>query len=141
MDRTVVTVPNAQFSTMTLENYSRRDRVWFHPTLHLRRDTRPEQIPQMMDAVAKILEAHPKLDATGVPVRFTKINPQWFDVEIFAYVLTTDYDEFLRVQSELLVKILEAAEAVGVGFAVPIQESAPTPKGMSEARELEEMRR
>src|SRR5207237_8568046 len=33
LDRTVVTVPNSQFSTMTLENFSRRDRIWFHSML------------------------------------------------------------------------------------------------------------
>ena len=30
--RTMLTVPNSRFSTMTLENYSRRDKMWFHPT-------------------------------------------------------------------------------------------------------------
>jgi MscS family membrane protein len=37
LDRTLVTIPNSQFSTMTLENYSKRDRMWFHPALHLHR--------------------------------------------------------------------------------------------------------
>jgi MscS family membrane protein len=41
-DRTVVSIPNAQFATMTLENISGRDKIWFHPTLNLRRDTTSE---------------------------------------------------------------------------------------------------
>ncbi len=123
LDRTLVTVPNSQFSTMTLENYSRRDRIWFHPTLQLRRDTTPEQIREMMDAVTKILQEHPMIDATGVPLRFTKINRESFSLDIFAYVLTTDYNEYLKVQSELLLKILGAASQLKVGFAVPFQES------------------
>ncbi len=122
-DRTVVTIPNAQFSTMTLENYSRRDRMWFHPTLRLRRGTRPEQIREMMDAVTKILEEHPMVDASGVPLRFTNISDQSFDLEVFSYVLTADYNEYLKVQSELLLKILAAAAERKVGFAVPFQES------------------
>ncbi len=123
LERTLVSVPNSQFSTMTLENYSRRDRIWFHPTLQLRRDTRPEQIRAMMEAVTKILEEQPMIDATGVPLRFTKINPESFSLEVFAYVRTTDYNEYLKVQSELLLKILQAAAQLGVGFAVPFQES------------------
>ncbi len=122
-DRTVVTVPNAQFSTMTLENFSRRDRIWFHPTLRLRRDTKPEQIRQTMEAVTRILEGHPMVDASGVPVRFTKISDQSFEIETFAYVLTTDYNAYLKIQSELLLKILNAAAELKVGFAVPMQES------------------
>lgn len=125
LDRTVVTIPNSVFSTMTLENYARRDRMWFHPTLQLRRDTTPEQISQTMDAVKAILEKDPKVNAGGVPVRFVNIAQQSFDLEIFAYVLTADADEFLKIQTELLLKILDAAANLGVGFAVPIQESLP----------------
>jgi MscS family membrane protein len=108
---------------MTLENYSRRDRIWFHPTLRLRRDTTSEQIGEMMAAVTKILEQHPQVDASGVPLRFTKIGNDSFDLELFSYVLTADYNEYLKVQSELLLKILETASRLGVGFAVPFQES------------------
>lgn len=135
LDRTVVTIPNATFSTMTLENYARRDRMWFHPTLHLRRDTSPEQIRQMMDRVTEILQEHPNVDATGVPLRFTTISQQAYSLEIFAYVLTPDYNEYLQVQSELLLEILEAASRLGVGFAVPFQESinVPAPESGSDS--------
>jgi MscS family membrane protein len=127
LDRTVVTVPNSSFSTMTLENFSRRDRMWFHPTLRLHRDTQPEQLQQLMDAIKKMLEEHPMVDASGVPLRFTKISPESFDLEVFAYVLTPDYNEFLKMQSELLLKILEAASKLSVRFAVPFQESIVRP--------------
>lgn len=38
LDRTLVSVPNSEFSSLVLENFSRRDKVWFHPMLNLRRD-------------------------------------------------------------------------------------------------------
>jgi MscS family membrane protein len=132
LDRTVVTVPNSSFSTMTLENFSRRDRMWFHPMLRLRRDTEPEQVQQLMDAIKRMLEEHPRVDASGVPLRFTKISPESFDLEVFAYVLTPDYNEFLQIQSELLLKILEAASKLGVRFAVPFQESIVRPSDTGE---------
>lgn len=131
-ERTVVTIPNSVFSTMTLENYARRDRMLFHPTLQLRRDTSGEQIQQMMDRVASILAERPDVDASGIPVRFVNISQQSFDIEIFAYVLTADANEYLKVQTELLLKILEAAAKLGVGFAVPIQESISVPVGESQ---------
>jgi MscS family membrane protein len=123
LDRTVVTVPNASFSTMTLENFSKRDRIWFHPTLYLHRETQPDKIEQLMDAVAKILQGNPKVDASGVPLRFTKITAESFYIEVFAYVLTPDYNEFLEIQSQLLLQILEAAARLDIRFAVPFQES------------------
>jgi MscS family membrane protein len=132
LERTVVTVPNSSFSTMTLENFSRRDRIWFHPTLHLHRDTQSEQIGQFMEAVTKLLQEHRLVDASGVPLRFTKIIPESFEVEIFAYVLTADYNEFLKIQSELLLKILEVASRLDVRFAVPFQESITVPSEIKE---------
>jgi MscS family membrane protein len=132
LDRTVVTIPNSVFSTMTLENYARRDRMWFHFTLQLRRDTTPEQIRKMMEATAAILQEHLKVDASGVPVRFVNISQQSFDLEVFAYVLTTDGNEYLKVQTELLLKLIEVASGLGVGFAVPIQEALPERSGESQ---------
>jgi MscS family membrane protein len=123
LDRTLVTIPNSQFSTMTLENYSKRDRMWFHPALHFHRDSTAMQIREMMTAIERVLHAEPMVDPTDVPVRFTKITTDAFVVEIFAYVLTPDYNEFLKVQSALLLRIMEAASKIRVNFAIPIQES------------------
>jgi MscS family membrane protein len=122
-ERTLVTIPNAQFSTMTLENLSRRDRMLFHPILHLRRDTPPGKIRDMMSGIEQILREHGKIDPTDVPVRFTKICPDSYTLEVFSYVLTEDSKEFLRIQSELLLKLLDLAERLQIGFAVPFAES------------------
>jgi MscS family membrane protein len=122
-DRTVVTVPNSSFSTMTLENYSRRDRMWFHPTLQLRRETSSDQVREMMDLLDKMLREHPMIDVGGVPIRFTKIGDQSLQLEIFAYVRTADGDEFLKVQTELLLRFLDASAERGIGFAIPLVES------------------
>jgi MscS family membrane protein len=123
LDRTLVTIPNSSFSTMTLENLSRRDKLWFHPTLRLRRDTPPERVHEFMEALQKILEEHPMVDAAGVPLRFTKISDQALELDIFAYVKTPEYNEYLKVQTELLLQFLEASLEIGVGFAVPLTES------------------
>src|SRR5581483_11628684 len=51
LDRTIVTVPNGEFSTMTLENFSQRDKIWFHTTLNLKRDTSPEQVRNLLRTI------------------------------------------------------------------------------------------
>ena len=126
LDRTVVTIPNATFSTMTLENYSKRDRMWFHPTLNLRRGTGPDEIRQAMDAVTKVLKDNPLVDPTDVPVRFTKITAQSFDLELFTYILTADGNVFVQTQTELLLNMIDALAQLGILFAVPVQEAVVT---------------
>lgn len=124
--RTMLTVPNSQFSTMTLENYSRRDKMWFHPTISLRCDATPSQVRQVIVALRKILEDHPLVEVGKIPVRFTGIASYSYDVEIFAYVLTSQSDDYLKVQTDLLLQIIDAVEAAGTGLAVPLQEFTGT---------------
>ena len=45
------------------------------------------------------------------------------DLELFAYVLTRNMDDFLRIQQELLLWVLEAVEAAGTALALPTQAS------------------
>jgi MscS family membrane protein len=122
-DRTIISVPNAQFSSMELENISAKDKIWFHPTLNLRRDTKSEQLLEVLASFAKILADEPKVETGKLPVRFIGVGPFSLDVEVSAYVTTADADEFLALQQELLLKMLQAVERAGTALAVPLQES------------------
>ena len=121
LDRTVVTIPNAEFSSMTLENFSRRDKVWFHPILNLRKDTSPEQLRRIVDGVREILRSHPKVELGSIPVRFVGTGNYSLDIEIFAYVQTANFDEYLKIQQELLLPIMETILAAGTALALPAQ--------------------
>ena len=123
LDRTVVSVPNCQFSAMELENFSERDKIWFHQTLSLRRDTTAQQLRQVLSSVQEILRQHPKVEIGNIPVRFVAIGNYSLDIEIFAYVLTADFDAFLGIQQELLLELMRAVERAETGLAVPVYES------------------
>jgi len=122
-DRTLVTVPNAQFSSMTLENFSRRDKMLFHFKLNLRRDTRPGQVRDLLQSITRILADHTKVESGPLPVRFIGVGTYSLDVEIFTYVQTQDGDEFLQIQQELFLRVLDAVEAAGTALALPTQAS------------------
>jgi len=121
-DRTIISVPNAQFASMELENISGRDKIWFHPTLNLRRDTNSDQLLEVLASLGKILTDHPQVEIGKLPVRFVGVGLYSLDVEVVAYVTTSDYDEFLKLQQELLLKMLQAVERAGTALAVPLQE-------------------
>ena len=122
LSRTLVTVPNSQFSTMTLENFAHRDKMFFHPTLTIRCDATPAQMRQLLSSLENLLKNHPEVEVGRVPIRFNSIGDYAFNVEIFAYVLTRESDRYLEVQTELYLKILDAVEAAGTGLAVPLRE-------------------
>jgi MscS family membrane protein len=122
-ERTIICVPNSQFSSMALENISGRDKIWFHPTLNLRRDTTSDQLLKVLASLAEILSKHPKVETGPLPVRFVGVGAYSLDIEVVAYVTTADYDEFLALQQDLLLKMLQAVEQAGTALAVPLQES------------------
>jgi MscS family membrane protein len=122
-DRTLVTVPNGQFASMTLENLSRRDRIWFHPRLSLTRKTSPSQMRQLLDSISGLLGSNPKVDSLGSSVRFAAVGAYSLDLDVSAYILTSDDDEFSRIQQELLLRLLEAVEGAGTRLAIPTQAS------------------
>jgi MscS family membrane protein len=108
---------------MTLENISGRDKIWLHPTLNLRRDTTSEQLLRVLASLREILTSHPKVETGPIPVRFVGVGAFSLDVEVSSYVKTADFDEFLAIQQELLLRMLQAVEQAGTRLAVPLQEN------------------
>jgi len=127
LDRTLVTVPNAAFSAMTLENFDRRDKMLFHVTLNLRRDTTPDQVRELLGSITKILKDQPKLETGALPVRFIGIGAYSLDIEIFVYIRTLDGDEFLKLQQDLFLSIMDAVRAAGTALALPTQATVAYP--------------
>jgi MscS family membrane protein len=121
LDRTLVTVPNGSFSTMTLENFNSRDKTLFHVTLNLRRDTTPDQMREVLSSITKLLKDQPKVETGPMPVRFVGIGAYSLDIEIFIYVLTVDGDEFIKIQQDLFLSIMDAVKSAGTALAVPTQ--------------------
>jgi hypothetical protein len=92
-----------------LENVSGRDKIWFHPTLNLRRDTTSDQLQQALASFREILTRHAKVETGKMPVRFIGVGPYSLDVEADAYVTTADYDEFMALRQELLIGNAESS--------------------------------
>jgi MscS family membrane protein len=121
LDRTVVSVPNGQMANMTLENFSTRDKFWFHPILALRCGTTAAQIRTVIDGIGSLLEQSRDVAPDSVRVHFRRFTQASFEVEVFAYVLGRDWKQFLEIQERLLLRITECFESAGVQIAVPLQ--------------------
>ena len=130
-DRSVVTIPNGTLITAQIENWSRRDKFWFHPTLGLVYETTAEQMRAVLENLRARLESDPRVEKGTMRVRFVRLNSSSLDVEVFAYLLVPDYTTFLAVQEELLLMLLDVVEKAGTCLAFPSQttyvagESAP----------------
>ena len=119
LDRTMIIIPNSEFSNMTLENYAHRDRIWLKSVLQLRYETTPDQLRYVIAELRKLLIAHPKVAPEPSRVRFIGFGEYSLDVEIYAYVLTSDYQEYLAVLEDINLRIMTLIEQAGAQFAFP----------------------
>jgi MscS family membrane protein len=120
-DRTVIIVPNGQIANMTLENFSSRDKFWFHPIPALSYRTTSTQLYAVLERIRRLLQETPHLETASIRVRLLQLGPSSLDVEIFAYVLASDWNQFLSIQEFLLLRIIDCIESSGVQFAFPLQ--------------------
>ena len=123
LDRTLVTVPNAEFSSLHLENFAARDRIRFTTVLGLRYETSADQLRHVLMAIRRLLLSHPRVDPDPARVRFVAFGAYSLDLEIFAYVRTSDWNEFVAIREDLLLRLMDVVEESGSGFAFPSQTS------------------
>ena len=71
--------------------------------------------------VQKLLTTHPSFDASSVRVRFIRLGPSSLDVEIFAYLYSRDWNHFLEIQEDMLLRVMEIIQQAGVEIAFPSQ--------------------
>jgi MscS family membrane protein len=127
-ERTVISVPNAQFSAMSLENISARDKVLFNPKFNLRRDATFDQVSKVLTSLRELLAGNDKIEPGEIPVRLIAVGSASLDVEVNVYVKTGNYNEFLAIQQDLLLAMLKAIESAGTSLAVPLTENFQTPR-------------
>jgi MscS family membrane protein len=121
LERTIVSIPNGQLATMSLENFTQRDRIRFRHMIGLRYETTADQLRYVLIEIRQLLYKHSKVDSTDARVRFVGFASSSLELEVLAYVLATDFAVFLGIQEDLLLRIMDIIEASGTSVAFPSQ--------------------
>jgi len=121
VDRTMITVPNSEFAKLKLVNYSRRDRILFKAKLSLRYETTSDQMRFALAALRDMLTTHPRLVRESVRARFVGYGDWSLDVELHALAETSDYADFLAIQEDVLLRVMDVIIEAGCGFAFPAE--------------------
>jgi len=121
LNRTLVSIPNANFSSLSIENYASRDLFLYQTTIGLRYETTSDQMRYILIELRKILYAHPKVDPDPARVRFLGYASDSLQVELFAYTYAKNWNDFLAIQEDINLRMAEVIEESGSGFAFPSQ--------------------
>lgn len=149
VDRTILSVPNADFSQLHMMNLSRRDRLLFETTVGLRYETSMDQLRWTITKIKEMLLSHPKVHhGAPVRVRFSGFGAYSLDVVVRAFIQTRDWETFLAIKEDLLFRMAEIVDSSGSGFAFPsntayLAEDTPPDKdrGARAEKEVEEWRK
>jgi MscS family membrane protein len=120
-ERTLLAIPNGTVATINLENLSRRDKILFKTSLNLRSETKADHLRFILSEVRRLLYSHPKVESGTVRVRLIDVAGAAPTVEILAYVLTQDFNEFAAVREDVLLRIMDIVDNSGSGLALPAQ--------------------
>jgi MscS family membrane protein len=121
LERTLVSVPNAEFATLQLDNFAVRDRRLLKTVLQLRYETTPEQMRYVLAKLRELLLGHPKVDPDPARVRFIGYGAYSKDLEVFAYLRCQEQNDFLAIQEDVLLRMEDIIVEAGTGFAFPSQ--------------------
>ncbi|MBW2722224.1 MAG: mechanosensitive ion channel family protein [Deltaproteobacteria bacterium] len=121
LDHTVITVPNAKFSNMELDNITARERIRLLAVVTVRYETTPDQLRYILVEIRKLLYSHERVISDTPRVRFINFGAYSLDIEVVTYINTTDWAEFLGIREDIFLRIMDIIKASGTGFAFPSQ--------------------
>lgn len=116
---TVIAVPNARLAAEPIDNISAREKILYWPMLRLRYDTASEQLQKILQGIRDLLSAHERVLPEGQRVRFKEIAADGLLIEVYAYVATTVWTEYLGIAEELNMRILEIVADAGTSLSPP----------------------
>jgi MscS family membrane protein len=68
-----------------------------------------------------LLSTHEMVAQDAQRVRFISFGASSLNIEVFAQILTNDFLQFLAIQEELMLQIMDIVAAHGCSFAFPSQ--------------------
>lgn len=117
----LITVPNSTLTTTAINNWSRMRKRRIKLTLGVTYATTPAQLQAGVAAIRGVLEADRRISQDFMLVNFTNFGPSSLDIFIYAFTLTTRWDEYMQVREELLLEFMRQFEHLGLSFAFPSQ--------------------
>jgi MscS family membrane protein len=68
-----------------------------------------------------MLRNHPRVETSSAWIRLAKLADSALQLEMQAYILTRDYDDYTSVRENLLLRVMDIVESCGTSLAFPSQ--------------------
>jgi MscS family membrane protein len=95
-------------------------------TIGLRPETTAAQLRAVLQGLRALLDEAPRVERGSASVRFVGIAATMLEVQMTAYILTRDWNEFLALREDVYLKTLDVLDAAGTALAGRPAVTAPT---------------
>ena len=117
--KNVLYIPNTAFSSIIVENATRMSNRRINETIGIRYDDL-NKMKDIIQDVNNILENNTDIDQTQkAKVFFKSFSASSCDFFIYAFTITKDWEEFLRIKQDVLLKVAEIIEKHNAEIAYP----------------------
>ena len=117
--KNVLYIPNTAFSSIIVENATRMSNRRINETIGIRYDDL-NKMKDIIQDVNNILENNIDIDQTQkAKVFFKSFSASSCDFFIYAFTITKDWEEFLRIKQDVLLKVAEIIEKHNAEIAYP----------------------
>ncbi len=121
LNRTIVTVPNGEFSALQIENFTARDMFWFLHNLFIKRTADLAEVERMIADLQGFLASHSLTNDEWNQVWIKELRQDCYVIEMRAYIPASGAQEFYDKQSQLILQVLKFLENYQVEHALPSQ--------------------
>ena len=125
-ERTLLSIPNGIMASVTVENLRFRDKFLCQQTIRLRYDLAPDHVRNILEEIRRLLLDDPKVEDSSARVRLLRFGEYALEIELYCYILETDYVAYLASQEDLLLQVMATLEKAGAVVALPTQTTLVT---------------
>jgi hypothetical protein len=73
-------------------------------------------VQAVLEGLCEMIVAQPKVDAASARAQFVRMGATQLEIELFAYVQTAQWDEFVKIRQHIFLRALEVVGANGGAF-------------------------
>jgi len=124
-DKSVASIPNRTVSGENVHNYSAMPKRRIKFTLRLDPTATPEKLTAALEAVRELVQGDARIEQGTWVVNLTAVQPAGADVLVYCFTTVVEWQDYLRVQEELLLGVMRRLADLQVPLAPPYLAAPP----------------
>jgi MscS family membrane protein len=117
----LITIPNAKFTTDSINNWAQMKKRRVKMTIGLTYDTTPEKMRQAVKSIREIIKGDDRFHHDFYLVNFFDFGDSSLGIFCYFFTRTTNWAEHMQIREDFMLKVMDSMRSLGLSFAFPTQ--------------------